>query len=730
MRELEFSKEVETVQEIELAESSSAPKEIPQTVEVSAQMKALDRAFNKKFGDKYYGIGKEDQQRKTSDLRVEFISTGCYSLDYVLGGGGPNFGIPVGRVVQMYGASSSSKTLTSTHIASTFQKLGKRVAFIDAEHSMDPAFATMCGLNVDDLILFKPSTCEEAMEALREFTKSGVIDLVILDSTASLSPQSVQDKNVGEATMAVAARYWSTLLPELVVHADTNKCTVILLNQVRTNLGSYGCFHEETPIRFADGSTHLIREVVEQKLVGPILSYNLEDKKFESKNILNWYTNGKLESDEEWLTITLNNAAGKFAGDLTSFTCTPNHQILLGEDYVDAESLKVGDELTIPFSNYLDSNDIYKGIVYGSLLGDGGIVRSGGSNGHSFNLCNNEQPEYLQWKLDKLKDLSFTTHEGNCPTYRSSKLSNELKYLKEDFYLGRKKTVKSGLKLTPLMAAVWFMDDGSGDFKDYHCRLSLSVRRWANQTELTKFQVLISEFLRIKVEEVKGYKSGKLILSAEHSRLFADKVKEFVIPSMQYKLPAEYRGFYKDFDSGELSESFVPVLSSIRKIERTKRKMRAKTKYDLQIEDNSNYLVGGYKGAVVHNSPVTAAGGKALGFYSSIILKLTRSNVIKIKGEEVGISVNLSTTKNKVATPFKSKEISVFFPHVNKDGEMVAGIDVLSDVVEAALDLGVFEKAGAWLEFEGLRVNGKEAMKLALEENPDVYELLKNRIKE
>lgn len=131
MEELEFLDKVEEVQEIELVESSSPPKEVPQAVEVSAQMKALDRAFNKKFGDKYYGIGKEDQQRKTSDLRVEFIGTGCYSLDYVLGGGGPNFGIPVGRVVQIYGAFSTAKSLISTYIASTYQKLGKRVAWID-----------------------------------------------------------------------------------------------------------------------------------------------------------------------------------------------------------------------------------------------------------------------------------------------------------------------------------------------------------------------------------------------------------------------------------------------------------------------------------------------------------------------------------------------------------------------------------------------------------------------
>jgi recombination protein RecA len=356
------------IEEILLEDSTAVKLEVPSSVEVTDQMKALDRAFNKKFGDKYYGVSKDDVKRKGLDLNVEFISTGCYSLDYVLGGGGPNFGIPVGRVLQFYGASSSAKTLISTYIGSTLQKLGKRVAFIDAEHSMDPAFANMCGLNMDDLIMFKPNTCEDALEALREFTKSGVVDLVILDSTASLSPQAVQDKNVGEATMAVAARYWSTLLPELVAHADNNKCTVILLNQVRTNLGTYG-------------------------------------------------------------------------------------------------------------------------------------------------------------------------------------------------------------------------------------------------------------------------------------------------------------------------------------------------------------------------SPVGPAGGKALGFYSSIILKLTRSTVIKAKGEEIGIVVNISTTKNKVGTPFKSKEISVLFPHKNKDGEMVAGIDVLSDLLEAALDLEVLSKSGAWLEFEGLRACGKEAMKEALTKRLDIVELLKEKVK-
>lgn len=205
------------------------------TINVGA-MKALDAALAKKFGDKYFG---PTNGRKVDP--VKFISTGCMSIDYVLGGG-----LPSGRLLEIFGQPSCGKSLLSMQTVKSYQQQNKICAWIDVEACFEPTFATYCGVDVEKLAILQPDTAEEALEALRDFVKSGVVDLVVLDSVAALSSRTAQEKQVDEATMAVTARYMSKVLPELCPIASKNGTTIIFINQVRNTLKMYGA-SEDTP---------------------------------------------------------------------------------------------------------------------------------------------------------------------------------------------------------------------------------------------------------------------------------------------------------------------------------------------------------------------------------------------------------------------------------------------------------------------------------------------------
>lgn len=200
------------------------------------RIRALDQALSKKYGDIYSGVS-----RKRAIEPVNFVSTGCHSLDKVIGGG-----IPEGRIIEIFGPPSSCKTLIAMKMIEAYQKEGKLCAFIDAEASFDPTFVNYCGVDLNLLAVVEPKTAEQGLESLKDLVRSGVISLVVLDSVAALSPAEEQAKEVQEASMAVLARYLSKVLREMAPVARENKCTIVLINQVRNTLKMYGP-SEDTP---------------------------------------------------------------------------------------------------------------------------------------------------------------------------------------------------------------------------------------------------------------------------------------------------------------------------------------------------------------------------------------------------------------------------------------------------------------------------------------------------
>jgi recombination protein RecA len=183
--------------------------------------------------EKNFGKGSIIHMGSTDKIKVDVIPTGCLTLDKALGVGG----IPRGRVVEIYGPESSGKTTLALHFVAEAQKLGGIVAFIDAEHALDPTYAANLGVDLNSLYVSQPDNGEQALEIVEELTKSGSIDLIIVDSVAALTPKAEIDGEMGDSHMGLQARLMSQALRKLAsILNKTNTC-LVFINQLRDKIG-------------------------------------------------------------------------------------------------------------------------------------------------------------------------------------------------------------------------------------------------------------------------------------------------------------------------------------------------------------------------------------------------------------------------------------------------------------------------------------------------------------
>ena len=208
---------------------------------VDAKQAVLEKAMEeitKRFGD-----GAIIRLGEARHLEVAAISTGSLSLDIALGVGG----IPRARVAEVFGPEASGKTTLTLHMAAEAQKAGGTVAFIDMEHALDPAYAAMLGVDVDNLLISQPDTGEQALEILQTLVRSGALDLVIIDSVAALVPRSEIEGDMGDATMGMQARLMSQALRKLSGAISQTRTAVVFTNQLRQKIGVYFGNPETTP---------------------------------------------------------------------------------------------------------------------------------------------------------------------------------------------------------------------------------------------------------------------------------------------------------------------------------------------------------------------------------------------------------------------------------------------------------------------------------------------------
>ncbi len=193
--------------------------------------KALETALSQI--EKAFGKGAVMKLGDRAAMKIEAISTGSLGLDAALGIGG----IPVGRVIEIYGPESSGKTTLTLHCAAECQKKGGTVAFVDAEHALDPEYAEKLGVNIDELVISQPDTGEQALEIADTLVRSGAVNLVVIDSVAALVPKSEIDGEMGDHQMGAQARLMSQALRKLTGSISKTHCTVIFINQIRQKIG-------------------------------------------------------------------------------------------------------------------------------------------------------------------------------------------------------------------------------------------------------------------------------------------------------------------------------------------------------------------------------------------------------------------------------------------------------------------------------------------------------------
>ena len=203
--------------------------------------KALDVALSQI--EKQFGKGSIMRMGENTHMQVEAISTGALSLDLALGIGG----LPRGRVVEIYGPESSGKSTLAMHVVAEAQRNGGICAYIDAEHAMDPIYASAIGVNIDDLLISQPDTGEQALEITDMLIRSGALDVAVIDSVAALTPRAEIEGEMGDTHVGLQARLMSQALRKLTGTLNKSNTILIFINQLREKVGVIYGSPEVTP---------------------------------------------------------------------------------------------------------------------------------------------------------------------------------------------------------------------------------------------------------------------------------------------------------------------------------------------------------------------------------------------------------------------------------------------------------------------------------------------------
>jgi recombination protein RecA len=653
-------------------------------------------------------------------VNVDAIPTGALSLDLALGIGG----VPRGRIVEVFGPESSGKTTLIYHIMAEAQRLGGVCAFIDAEHAMDPLYAKEIGVDIDALLVSQPDHGEQALEIADMLVRSGAVDVVAVDSVAALTPRAELEGQMGDQTVGLQARMMSQAMRKLAGNLNRTQTLCLFTNQIREKVGvMFGCFHYDTRVVLADGSSEKIGKIVNQRMPVEVMSMNPETGQISPRKIVDYYNNGETD---EWLQFEVAAAGG--AGK-RKFATTPNHLIFTSEGEKPAEEIEEGDEVLAAVKHYDLTEDQLK-LILGSILGDGSL-RFASDHNAAFRVGHGlQQQAYCQWKHEMLAPFCNKVAPTGAGIGFDTIPMHQLAWLHQAVYAtGGSRTVSDELieQLDERAIAAWYCDDGT---------FSGHYRRWGHGKAEICSKALSKtdqERLAIRCEQLGMGRptvgNHGLIFSGERTRMFHEKVAPYVHPSLGYKLHPDFRGRFKwhpDTSDAHLNGTRLRSRTTLRpapmKVLRRYRKPptpRKRDRFDLQIEGNHTYLVDH---VVVHNSPETQPGGRALKFYSSQRLDIRRIETLKDGTEAVGNRVKVKVVKNKVAAPFRIAEFDI---------EFGKGISSAGCLIDLGLEHNVITKSGSFFSYGDERIGqGRNNAKGYLVEHPEVAREIESRIYE
>jgi recombination protein RecA len=682
--------------------------------------KALDMALAQI--DKQFGKGSVMRLGDNAAQSTKVIPTGSIALDVALGIGG----LPRGRVIEIYGPESSGKTTVTLHAVASVQAAGGIAAFIDAEHALDPEYAKSLGVDTDALLVSQPDTGEQALEIADMLIRSGAIDLVVVDSVAALVPRAEIEGEMGDSHVGLQARLMSQALRKITGALSNTGTTMIFINQLREKIGvMFGCFSYDSRVVLADGSTEKIGKIVNQKLPVEVLSYDPEADAVVPRKVVSWFDNGVTE---RFLQFTVEKSGGN---GLARFAATENHLIRTPGGWREAGELIAGDRVMVAEPQRLSEQQWQ--VVLGSLLGDGNLSPNRRDrHGVRFRLGHGaRQRDYLDWKVSLLGNIPCSRREDSRgAVFADFTPLPELGELQQAVYLGDgKKTISwEYLKaLTPLALAIWFMDDGSFTVRSQGLQERTAGGSGRVQFCIEAMTAGSRDRLVDYLKDTHGFgvswrpagAAGKAVLTFDtaSSRRFLDLIAPYVHPSMDHKLLPGQRGQFS-VEPQFVEPTMRPVPARVLDVH-VKPKTRSMHRFDIEVEGSHSYFVDG---VMVHNSPETTTGGKALKFYASVRLDIRRIEALKDGAEVIGNRTRVKVVKNKVAPPFKQAEFDIIYGQ---------GISREGSLIDVGVEQGLVRKSGAWYTYDGEQLGqGKENVRTFLRENPDVADELDKRIKE
>jgi recombination protein RecA len=670
--------------------------------------------------EKQFGKGAVMRMSGESKVKVAIIPTGALALDIALGVGG----LPRGRVVEIYGPESSGKTTVALHAIAEAQRAGGIAAFVDAEHALDPGYAAALGVDMDALLVSQPDTGEQALEITDMLVRSGAVDIVVIDSVAALTPRAELEGEMGDAHVGLQARLMSQALRKLAGTLNRSRTCCVFINQLREKVGvMFGCFDWHSRVTLADGTSECIGRIVTQRMPVEVLSYDPETGTVVPKRVIGWFDNGPTGQFLHFRVAGGSRGASRFA-------CTPLHRIRTVSGWRKASELNVGDRVMRLAPHYL--SEWQWQVLLGGLMGDGSLSSGGRSCGlntrYRFGRATGCAP-YTDWKASLLSniDLRRSVDGRGAVSYRSRPLP-ELAELREAVYLGGRKVLSYDYlkRLTPLSIAIWYMDTAALTRCAAGEASAMSAVAGIVEICVESFERTSRTRLCQHLQDTWGISSqlvdraGCAVLHfapAETDKLQA-LIAPYVHPCMESGLLPHHRGrFAVEPQLRPVRYELVPA--PVLSIDRRSASGPNPNRYDIEVERSHNYLAGG---VMVHNSPETTPGGRALKFYSSVRLDVRRLESLKDGTDFVGNRVRVKVVKNKVAPPFKQCEFDILFGQ---------GISREGSLLDIGVEHGIIRKAGAWYTYDGEQLGqGRENARRFLKEHSDTAAEIYKRVTE